>query len=150
MRRSSTRALPEPVFFTDRDLGPSVAELLRAGGLLVEAYHEHFRPDNVPDEEWLQFVGERGWVALTHNKRIRYEPDELDSLMTHGVKAFFVIGKGPHPALAAAILQNIHRIKRLLRKHREPFAAKVYQSEGGVELWITHRQWLEGRRSGRR
>lgn len=84
MRRSSTNELPEPVFFTDRDLGPSVAAALRTGGLHIEAYHEHFTLDNVPDGQWLRFVGERGWIALSHNKRIRYERDELDDLMTYG------------------------------------------------------------------
>lgn len=145
MRRSSTRARPEPTFFTDRDLGPSVAAALRAGGLRVEAYHEHFERDNVPDEEWLQVVGVKGWIALSHNRRIRYERDEIDVLMTHGVRAFFVIGKGPHPALAAAILHNIHRIRRLIAKNSEAFVAKVYQGDGGVELWLTYRKWLEGR-----
>jgi hypothetical protein len=54
MRRSSTSALPEPVFFTDRDLGLSV-----------------------------------------------------------------------------------------------PFAARVYQERDDVNLWVTHRQWMEGRQIGR-
>ena len=93
MRRSSTSEQPDPVFFTDRDLGPSVAAALRGGGLQVEAYHEHFKLDNVPDGEWLRFVGQKGWIALTHNKRIRYDRDELEDLMTYGVKAFFIIGK---------------------------------------------------------
>jgi hypothetical protein len=99
MKRSSTKEQPEPTFFTDRDLGPRVAEALRAGGLRVEPYHEHFSLDDVPDREWLQLAGRRGWVALSHNKSIRYEPDELDDLMSYRVRAFFIIGKGPHPAL---------------------------------------------------
>src|SRR5436853_5782740 len=82
MRRSSTsEPQPEPIFFTDRDLGRSVAAALRAGGLQIQAYHEHFTPDNVPDREWLRYVGERGWIALSHNKYIRYERDELDDLL---------------------------------------------------------------------
>jgi hypothetical protein len=78
---------------------------LRAAGLHIEAYHEHFTPDNVPDREWLRYIGSKGWIALSHNKYIRYERDELDDLMKSGVKAFFVIGKGPHPAFANAILK---------------------------------------------
>lgn len=117
----------------------------------VEAYHQHFQLDDVPDNEWLKFVGENGWIALSHNKGIRYERDELDDLMLHGVKAFFIIGKGPHPAFAAAVLRNLHKIKRLIRKQTEPFAAKIYQERDEVEIWITYQQWLEARRSdGRR
>jgi hypothetical protein len=149
MRRSSTKEQPEPVFFTDRDLGPTVAALLKAGGWTVEAYHQHFALDNVPDGEWLKFIGSKGWIALSHNKRIRYERGELEDLMTAGIKAFFVIGKGPHPALAAALLRNAHKIKRLIRKVSEPFVAKVYQERDDVEIWITYQQWMEGRRIGR-
>lgn len=144
-RRSSTNEPPDPVFFTDRDLGPSVAAALTAAGLRIEPYHTHFAPDNVPDREWLRFIGERGWIALSHNKNIRYERDELDDLMTYGVKAFFIIGKGPHAALAAAVVRNIHRINRMIRKHSEPFAAKIYQGRDVVDLWVTYRQWREGR-----
>jgi hypothetical protein len=150
MKRSSTSEQPEPVFFVDRDLGPTVAAVLRAGGLRIEAYHEHFAAAETPDVEWLRLVGQRGWVALTHNKRIRYERDELDELMTSHVKAFFIIGKGPHPALARAVLRNAGRIRRLIRRHAEPFVAKVYQEREEVEVWITYDQWRKDRRSRRR
>ena|ERR1700719_1536933 len=146
MRRSSTSALPEPVFFTDRDLGLSVPAALRIGGQRIEAYADHFASDHVADGEWLRLVGERGWVALTHNKRIRWERDELSDLMTHRVRAFFIIGKGPHPALAAAVLRNINKVKRLIRDQPAPFAARIYQERDDVNLWVTHRQWMEGRR----
>jgi len=145
MRRSSTNEPPESVFFTDRDLGPTVADALRRGGLRVEPYHEHFSLDDVPDEEWLRMVGERGWIALTHNKKIRWERAELDELMRCGVRAFFIIGKGPHVELARAVLDGKNRIECFLRKHRAPFAARIYQQGGAVDLWVTYEQWLEGR-----
>lgn len=151
MRRSSTKEPPEPVFFTDRDLGPTVAEELSRGGLRVEPYSKHFTLDNVPDVEWLRFVGDRGWIALTHNKRIRWEPDELDALMEAQVRAFFLIGKGPHPELARAVLACQLKIERFLRKHAGPFAARIYQQSREVDLWVTHDEWKIGRqKAGRR
>lgn len=149
MRRSSTKEPPEPVFFTDRDLGPTFAEELSRGGLLVEPYAKHFTLDNVPDTEWLRFVGQRGWIALTHNKRIRWEPDELDELMRWQVRAFFIIGKGPHPEFARAVLGSMRRIRSFLRKHPGPFAARIYQQNGDVDMWVTHDQWESGRRQRR-
>jgi hypothetical protein len=92
----------------------------------------------------------RGWIALTHNKRIRWERDELDDLMRYGVKAFFIIGKGPHPEYAPAVLRNLHKIRRLIRRHSEPFIARIYQERNEVELWLSFRQWTEGRKMGRR
>jgi hypothetical protein len=58
------------VYFTDRDLGKLFPEILRAGGLEVERHADHFG-DKTPDEDWLQEIGKRGWIAITHNKRIR-------------------------------------------------------------------------------
>ncbi|HKI03511.1 MAG TPA: hypothetical protein VKK31_16145 [Thermoanaerobaculia bacterium] len=152
MRRSSTSAQPpDPVFFTDRDLGRSVPAALRAAGLRVEAYHEHFTPDDVPDREWLRYIGAKGWVALSHNKYIRYERAELDDLMNSGVRAFFIIGKGPHSAFAEAVIRNIDKIYRFISMYSEPFVAKIYQSQDEVKEWVTYTQWSEGRQdSGRR
>lgn len=100
----------------------------------------------MPDREWLRYIGSKGWIALSHNKYIRYERDELDELMNSGVKAFFIIGKGPHPAFAGAILKNLDEVYRLIRENPAPFVAKIYQSRDEVELWVTHAQWMEGRR----
>src|SRR5262245_3418765 len=133
-RRSSTSEQPPDLtFFTDRDLGRSVPAALEAQGLRVAPYHSHFALDNVSDREWLRYVGARGWIALSHNKYIRYERDELDELMSCGVKAFFIIGKGPHSAYADAILRNINGIYRCIRDQAEPFVAKVFQSREEVQ-----------------
>ncbi len=147
MKRSSTSGQPEPVFFTDRDLGPSVARELTAGGLAIETYAHHFALDNVPDVEWLRYVGEKGWIALTHNKRIRWEPDELDALMEAGVRAFFIIGKGPHPEFARSVLATYPKIRRLIDSQKQPFAARIYQRSREVDLWVTYAQWRKARRA---
>jgi hypothetical protein len=147
MKRSSTKERPEPTFFTDRDLGPVVAEQLLAGGMLVEPHHKHF-PDNpgAEDSEWLQLVGDRGWVALTHNTRIRYERDQLDDLMNYGATTFFIIGKGPqNERFAPAILAAMNKMKALVWRRRETFIAKVFVDRPDVELWLTHSQWKSGR-----
>ena len=122
---------------------------LKVGGLRIEPYAKHFKSDHVADGEWLRYVGERGWIALTHNKKIRWEQDQLSDLMTNGVRAFFIIGKGPHSAFAAAVLRNIRKVKSLLLQQPGPFAARIYQERNDVSLWVTRDQWAEGRRIGR-
>lgn len=146
MKRSSTSGPRDPVFFTDRDLGPRVARELAEGGLSIETYAQHFALDNVPDVEWLRYVGDKGWIALTHNKRIRWEPDELDALMEAGVRAFFIIGKGPHLEFAHSVLAAYPRIRRLIDSQKQPFAARIYQHSREVDLWVTYAQWSKGRR----
>ena len=68
------------VYFTDRDLGKQFPQILSAAGLKVERHADHFVHD-APDEEWLATVGAKGWIALTHNSRIRYTPNEKEAVI---------------------------------------------------------------------
>jgi len=87
------------VFFTDRDLGKQFPDILAAAGLKVERHSDHFKPA-CPDDEWLEAVGKKGWVAISHDRRIRYKPNELQAVVRHRVASLVVIGKTPLPALA--------------------------------------------------
>ena len=80
------------VFFTDRDLGLQFPAILTAGGLTVERHADHFAPD-CPDSDWLAAVSAKGWVALTHDKRIRYKPNELAAVVDHKVALLVVVGE---------------------------------------------------------
>ena len=133
------------VYFTDRDLGRRFPEILRAGGLTVERHEDHFAPE-AADETWLEAVGKRGWIALTHDRRIRYKPNERDAVMRHGVPLLVIVGATPFPDLARAFVATLPRIERFLRRHKPPFIAKVYRpspaetarrsdAPGRVELW---------------
>jgi hypothetical protein len=63
-----------PVLFIDRSLGKHiVADTLRRAGVHVEVLDDHFHQDT-PDDIWLRFVGKRGWVAVTRDRYIRYNP----------------------------------------------------------------------------
>ena len=131
------------VFFTDRDLGRKVAEVLSEAGLAVERHADHFAHD-CPDEEWLQGVGQRGWVAVTHDRRIRYKPNELAAVVRHRVPLLVVVGRAPHPELAADFVATLAQVEAFLDSHEPPFIAKVYgpspterrgSRPGRVELW---------------
>lgn len=133
------------VNFTDRDLGKRFGEILRSGGLTVERHADHFEPDT-PDEAWLEAVGKRGWIALTHDKRIRYKPNERDAVMRHRVGLLVIVGAAPFPELARAFLATLPRVEHFLAGQKPPFIAKVYrpspaakerqsQGPGRIELW---------------
>lgn len=127
------------VFFTDRDLGTRFPEILRAAGLFVERHADHFAPDT-SDEEWLAAVGRRGWVAVTHDQRIRYKPNELVAVRRHRVMLLVVVGKAPLPVLANSFVLTLSPIRAFLRAHKPPFIAKIYRSTlanaaGHVVLW---------------
>ena len=133
------------VYFTDRDLGKRFPEILKSGGLTVERHADHFAHDT-PDETWLEAVGKRGWIALTHDRRIRYKPNERDAVMRRGVALLVIVGAAPFPDLAREFMTSIPAVQHFLRRHRPPFIAKVYRpspaetarhggAPGRVELW---------------
>lgn len=133
------------VFFTDRDLGKRFPEILRSSGIRVERHADHFEPDT-PDEIWLEAIGKRGWIALTHDRRIRYKPNERDAVMRHGVALLVIVGADPYTDLAHNFVATLPRIKSFLGRHKPPFIAKVYRppppetarhdaAPGHVELW---------------
>lgn len=133
------------IYFTDRDLGKRFGEVLGAAGLTVERHADHFAPDT-PDEVWLAEIGRRGWIALTHDRRIRYKPNERDAVTRHGVALLVIVGNAPFAELAHAFVATMPRIEQFLASHRPPFIAKVYRPSpdktapsrtvpGRIELW---------------
>lgn len=146
-------------FFSDRDLGKSFPSILRASGIAVQRHADHFAPDTA-DETWLAEVGRRRWFALTHNKRIRYQPNERDAVMIAGVGLFVLIGHAPTTELAENFVRSVSRIEQFIRKHEPPFIAKVsrptpaelnadQEASGRVEVWLTALQWRASHRRGR-
>ena len=133
------------VYFTDRDLGKRFPEILKSGGLTVERHADHFTHDT-PDETWLEAVGKRSWIALTHDRRIRYKPNERDAVMRHSLALLVIVGTAPYPELASAFVASLPVIERFLHRHTPPFIAKVYRpspaetalrstASGCIELW---------------
>jgi hypothetical protein len=134
------------VFFTDRDLGKQFPEILRAAGLTVHRHGDHFEAET-PDEVWLAAIGAQGWIAVTHDRQIRYKPNERDAVMRHGVALLVVVGAAPLPELADNFVVTLPRVRRFLLRNRPPFIAKVYRptlahdrphervSAGQVERW---------------
>ena len=133
------------VYFTDRDLGVQFPQILRNAGLAVERHRDHF-PHDAADEEWLTEVGRRGWVALTHNSRIRYTPNEKQAVMRHGVYLLVIIGQAPYPDLAKSFVATQQRVERFLAQNPPPLIAKVYRASpadlannpsaaGRIERW---------------
>ncbi len=72
------------VFFTDRNLGKQFPKILKDAGLYVEKHIDHFE-DNAKDEEWLAEIGRRRWYAVTHDRRIRYKPTEIEAVRKFAV-----------------------------------------------------------------
>jgi hypothetical protein len=89
--------------------------------------------------------GERGWIALTHDGRIRYKPNELAAVIRYDVALLVIIGDALYPELARAFVATLPHLERFVAAHRPPYIAKVYrpspaeaargEAAGRVELW---------------
>ena len=71
------------VYFTDRDLGKQFPRILAEAAISVERHADLFLPDG-SDEQWLEYCGTHDRVAITHNSRIRYVPNELAAVKRFG------------------------------------------------------------------
>lgn len=133
------------VFFTDRDLGLQFPGILRDAGLSAERHRDHFAHD-CADDVWLSEVAARGWVALTHDARIRYKPNELAAIVQHKATLLVVVGHAPYAQLARHFVNTLSQVEAFLGAHRPPVVGKVYRpapvelalnarAAGRVELW---------------
>jgi hypothetical protein len=132
---SSGSRPPEPlVFFIDRSLGTKiVAQALREIGETVEIHDDHFVPD-AKDEDWLLEVGKRGWIVFTKDDRIRYRVTERTAIVTAKVRAFVLTSTQLQGTeMAAAFIEALPRIKRLVASNARPFIARVSRT-GKVSL----------------
>lgn len=140
------RRPPKPTFFTDRDLGNIIPNMLEDAGYSVERHDSHFGP-TTPDLNWLRQVGINGWVALTRDKRIRYSSDSLQMTLRAGIPLFVLVGNTTHDILALNLVQTMPRVIDFLGKHQTPFVAKIYRptpvnavfkgDSGRVEMWVS-------------
>ena len=96
--------------------------------------HDDCFPQNTPDTEWLPQVGERGWLVITLDLRIRYNPLEKLALTRSGVGAFIIVGKNLSGVLLAACIERaLPKMKEFAQRHPRPFIAKVY-ADGRIQL----------------
>ena len=128
-KQSAAKPPDGTVFFIDRSLGiePIRTELVNAG-LVVEIHDDHFVRDE-EDRVWLQTVGERGWVVLTKDQRLRYRPLEIAALRASKARVFVLTaGNLRGIEIAAVFVTALPRIFKVLHSLPGPFVARVSQS----------------------
>jgi hypothetical protein len=121
------------VFFTDRDLGTRFPDILAAAGLTVERHQNHFRQD-CPDEEWLQAIGQKEWVAITHDTRIRYKPNERDAVIRNRVKHLLMKIRRDRPFLGSLRASMRHASADPNRVLRESLGMRDANKPDGLFL----------------
>ena len=121
-----------PDLFLDRSLGRiKVPQLLRAAGLRLTTLAEHYgvpADESVADGEWLELAGNRGWVVLMKDTRVRYNRPEREAVRAHGVRCFCLAKQNlTGEEMAARFLTNLDAIVRACNEPG-PFIYAVYQA----------------------
>lgn len=125
--------------------------ILRTAGLRVETYFEAFPGPILPDSEWLAEVSRRGWIALSHDRDIRYDPLAQAAIMENGGRFFLLRGHSRNEELARMFLRALPRVRRMIEKKDPPFMAAVRRIvthadplRVEVAMLLTLDQWRTG------
>jgi PIN like domain len=118
-RRESPR---QPEFLVDRSLGSVIVPVaLAARGFTVhtlQTVYGEAAARELDDEVWLAEAGNRDWIVLAKDERIRRRPNELAAIRASRVKAFYLTAGGLKGEVQAAIL--VKHINRIIQHARQP------------------------------
>src|SRR2546428_12665117 len=111
-----------------------MAGALRKAGLNIEIHDDHFLQGAL-DPEWLRAVGERNWIVVTRDERIRYRVAEKQAMRRAKVRTFVLAAHGDLRAemLAEIFLKALPKIRRTIKQQKPPFIAKISR-DGSVTV----------------
>jgi predicted nuclease of predicted toxin-antitoxin system len=102
-----------------------LADSLREAGIACEVHDDHLSQE-ATDADWLQYVGEKGWIAIGRDKNIRYRGQEKAALIQANACLIVVRAKNTTAQdIADLIIKHINRIYRFAKKHDAPFIAGI-------------------------
>ena len=117
-----------------------ILSVLEEAGVQVERHLDHFAR-GTPDEDWLPFVGNNGWILLTSDGRIRYRSNEKLAVVKNDVRMFYFSNNNMSgEQMATALAKALPEIYKLCARQTPPFfaaitrAGDVYLREKFVEL----------------
>ena len=129
---SSGEKLPDPLlFFLDRAIGKRfVSEALSSPDLniKVEVLDDYFEP-NTTDEKWLKFVGKKGWIVFTKDRKIRYRAAVVEIVKKRKIR-MFILSRGNLSGheIVQRIINALPAIKKFIFKHPPPFIVSITRS----------------------
>jgi PIN like domain len=110
-----------------------ILDALAQHGVKYERHGQHFSP-GTEDTAWLPLVGQKGWLLVTKDKRIRYNELEKTAVLRHRVREFyFSSGNYSGADMAEVLIAALPGMAKICRKHDAPFIASIARS-GNVNL----------------
>lgn len=122
--------LDDFVLFLDENLQncKPILDALAEHSVRVELHQSRFSPGE-NDEVWLAVVAEYGWVALTKDKRNRYNDLEKAAITRYRVREFyFAAGNMNRDEMALALRKAIDKMREIVREQEPPLIASITRS----------------------
>lgn len=82
----------ELTFFFDRNFGTRLPKALAwvKPPVCIEWHQKQRFPQEMPDDEWLEIVGSRGWVVFSHDRKFHSEATETAAVQQHSIGCFYL------------------------------------------------------------
>jgi hypothetical protein len=139
------RKPPEhPTFFVDVDLGTRFFHIIAQDPRFsTEFLGRHFA-HATDDAVWIDFASTNGWIAVTHDKKIRRQHREM--IARTSARIIILAGKSSLESQAQNFRSSFPQIERFVRSHSGPYTAKLRQPSlrdkqlklnptGHIEMW---------------
>ena len=139
--RRPRRAL---ILYVDECLGRGIALRLQSEGHDAKPFDEFAGKRDV---DFLPIIGQREWVLLTKDKRIRKNQLEVEAILNAGIRAFVITATSlNHRQIADLVSNALPKITRICQQSG-PF---VYSITSTGSMSQISRRTLRRRASGRR
>ena len=103
----------------------SILAVLKNAGIEVHRHLDHFSR-GTPDQDWLPLVGEKGWILLTTDKRIRFRANEKQAVIRHNIRMFYFSKNDMSGSQMGSCLEKaLPEIQNLCARVEPPFFAAI-------------------------
>jgi hypothetical protein len=90
--------------------------------------------DDTPDDEWLSFTAQRGWIAFSQDYKMHLEPAPLAAINQHSARVFYLWGAdAPRWQKMRSFAAAFDRIIEEAAKTSGPFVRRVTRT-GHLEV----------------
>jgi hypothetical protein len=141
--------MTHPSFYFDRNVGCRFPEALRVLKLdkVSDVYYHHIKrkyigrdfshpetglfKDSESDDSWLQFVGNRGWIVFTQDRKFHKAgfENEISAIKQFNVGCFYLWGsRDTSEKKATVFLKALDRIRYAIANTQKPYIYDVSKS----------------------
>ncbi len=114
----------------------SLREYLMPADVQIE-YHDDLFDMAAPDDEWLPYVGKRGWIVIGHDYNYHENAPELAALKQYKVGAFYLWGsEAPRWETMRVFAKAYDTIIDIATKTPRPFVYRIFRNGSRQEVYL--------------